>query len=596
MNSETPPPIPRKAGSPTLERCKAFASILFPATAHTKSAGPFPDSGAILVSNHQSYVDWATIQVSCPRPVRFVAFALFFRFWWSGWFLRAFGSIPIEPAKAIGSLKSVIEAAKRGEWVCIFAEGEISRTGRLLQIRQGYQVAAIRAGVPVIPVWIESLWGSRWSFFGGRLLLGKRPVLPRPTRIHFGSPVPPELATPARIRKELEILSAHAFAKRADVLQGHAGIRASIRALRNPWRTVLVEATAAGSKSWSAGALIALASEWAGVWQTRDSKLAVACLLPPGLARSVVELAFARMDRPLLCLEPGIPVDLARASIRQTGARLLLAGGPSPTLQASLGDDVEVIPALQPLHEAGSLQRLTSLLLANLPGINSLLLDSVAPGADSPWKVPARRCLQLELSGDATGRWFIMPGAGPGWLPVWLPLLTCAQVVCAAPGPGKGWITELCRRHRLTTVVARGNQIMEWLDAGEDLKGSGLMRIIVLDTDVPAGDLARAAGAWSVPVHRGWCDPLTGCLLSLEAADVPGGKSSQPGSRAGSRGKPLPGVALRSRIDPDGAASIELLAPFEGIRDWVDTGLPGSIDTDGFVIPDGEAPAASGSG
>ena len=45
-----------------------------------------------------------------------------------------------------------------------FPKGELSRTGTLLRLRRGYELIARQADAPVVPVWLDRLWGSIFSF------------------------------------------------------------------------------------------------------------------------------------------------------------------------------------------------------------------------------------------------------------------------------------------------------------------------------------------------------------------------------------------------------------------------------------------------
>src|SRR5690606_39232862 len=48
------------------------------------------NGGALMISNHVSWVDALIIGAACPRDVRFVAAEEFFRLRGVGWFLRVF--------------------------------------------------------------------------------------------------------------------------------------------------------------------------------------------------------------------------------------------------------------------------------------------------------------------------------------------------------------------------------------------------------------------------------------------------------------------------------------------------------------------------
>ena len=57
---------------------------------------------------------------------------------------------------------------QHGHVVCIFAEGAISRTGNLLPFKRGFERIVDGLDVPIIPVYLDRVWGSIFSFKGGR--------------------------------------------------------------------------------------------------------------------------------------------------------------------------------------------------------------------------------------------------------------------------------------------------------------------------------------------------------------------------------------------------------------------------------------------
>ncbi len=60
------------------------------------------------------------------------------------------------------------KSSKNGHVVCIFAEGAISRTGNLLPFKRGFERIVDGLDVPIIPVYLDRVWGSIFSFKRGR--------------------------------------------------------------------------------------------------------------------------------------------------------------------------------------------------------------------------------------------------------------------------------------------------------------------------------------------------------------------------------------------------------------------------------------------
>src|SRR5258707_5759702 len=84
------------------------------------------------------------------------------------------GVIPIAsdqgPREMIHSLRLATDALKNSELVCIFPEGQMTRIGQMLPFRRGMERIIKGVDVPIIPVNLDGVWGSIFSFAGGRVL------------------------------------------------------------------------------------------------------------------------------------------------------------------------------------------------------------------------------------------------------------------------------------------------------------------------------------------------------------------------------------------------------------------------------------------
>jgi len=128
-----------------------------------------PDEGpALLVSNHVSFIDALVIGGMVRRPIRFVMYYKIFQLPVLNWFFRVAKVIPIagfkEDAKMLEQAwESIDRVLEEGELVCIFPEGQITRTGELNEFRPGVEKVIARRPVPVIPIALSGLWGSVFS-------------------------------------------------------------------------------------------------------------------------------------------------------------------------------------------------------------------------------------------------------------------------------------------------------------------------------------------------------------------------------------------------------------------------------------------------
>src|SRR5947199_5535063 len=82
--------------------------------------------------------------------------------------LRALGRIPINIRHSHAAVRAAAEKVGEGEIVCVFPEGQLERRGVLLRLQRGYELIARHSKAQVVPVWLDQLWGSIFSFQGGR--------------------------------------------------------------------------------------------------------------------------------------------------------------------------------------------------------------------------------------------------------------------------------------------------------------------------------------------------------------------------------------------------------------------------------------------
>ncbi len=158
------------------------------------------EGGALLVSNHITWVDGILLLLSTSRPIRMVALSTNLENPWLKRLSDMFGVIPINPAKpkmVVTAFKQAREALNEGELVCIFAEGGLTRSGQVQAFRPGMMKILEGTNVPVVPIYLQGLWGSIFSFEGNKFFWKWPKRIPYPLSIHFG----PAIAEPRDIHK-----------------------------------------------------------------------------------------------------------------------------------------------------------------------------------------------------------------------------------------------------------------------------------------------------------------------------------------------------------------------------------------------------------
>ncbi|KTC86572.1 acyl-[ACP]--phospholipid O-acyltransferase [Legionella brunensis] len=123
--------------------------------------------GVLLLGNHVSFIDWAILQIACPRPIRFVMERSIYETWYLNWLLKKFKVIPIARGASHDSLREINAALNAGDVVALFPEGRLSRNGQLGAFRTGFERAAEGAKAVIVPFYIHGLWGAKASYASG---------------------------------------------------------------------------------------------------------------------------------------------------------------------------------------------------------------------------------------------------------------------------------------------------------------------------------------------------------------------------------------------------------------------------------------------
>ncbi|MBY0505198.1 MAG: 1-acyl-sn-glycerol-3-phosphate acyltransferase [Bryobacteraceae bacterium] len=166
-------------------------------------------TGALIVSNHVSYADAVLIGSATKRWIRFLLWEPFYESAFKPFFvlLRAIPISQRSPREALASLARARREVEAGELAGIFPEGQITRTGELMPFKSGFERIVERKGspellAPVVPVWLEGLWGHPLSMKSGRVL-GSWERLWRPrVTVWVGEPIH-EPVTPDALRERL---------------------------------------------------------------------------------------------------------------------------------------------------------------------------------------------------------------------------------------------------------------------------------------------------------------------------------------------------------------------------------------------------------
>lgn len=247
--------------------------------------------GALFVCNHLSLADAVLLQAAVDRPVRFIMLKAMYDKKFIGTWAKITGAIPISselrPREMIKSLQTASDAIQNGEIVCIFAEGQITRIGQMMPFRRGFERIMKGVAAPIIPVGLDGVWGSIFSFSDHKFLWKWPRRFPYPITINFGAAMPPT-AAPFEVRQVVQELLAEAWEQRRARMRPlhHQFV---VTARRRPRRIAMVDATTpAITFNEALVRSILLARRLKKVWA--EQKMA-GLLLPPSVGGALANWA-----------------------------------------------------------------------------------------------------------------------------------------------------------------------------------------------------------------------------------------------------------------------------------------------------------------
>ena len=557
-----------------------------------------PEGGALLVSNHLSHVDALVIGAALSRlEVRFLMHRSIFAIPFVGSFSRWMGAMPVSsddsPEAKAKSLAEAAETARSGQLVCIFAEGGISRSGALLPFARGLEAIAREAKVPIVPVGLDRLWGSIFSFSEGRFFWKRPKRIPYPVEVSIGAPMAFD-SERWQVRAAVAELVARSRESRTAKTRSLA--YRFLRSSRSHAGRIAV--VVPGERPLSFRALL------------RRSLVARAGLLrrPSGSGRVGLRVA------------PGADAAIAHVAVALAGRVAVPVGAKADAAGADF-----VLESAKELEAAASAwDRAVACVLSFCPGpLLARALDPVADGR-APAAILRSRAhdgvllshAALASNAESLAQMFRFgPGESVlGVLPfssalgsvatLWVPLLSGGCAVFPRDPVDPGSVEEACAASKPTVVVATPPIYRAWLGALAPASlASAKLAICGGEPLDPA-----LADAWQARFGTELCEGY-GCteLAAVVSVNLPGIESRdarQNASRKGTAGRAIPGVAVRV-VDPTTSALLppdvegELLARGPGRmlgyesatgraataeRDgWFATGDRAILDKDAFL-------------
>jgi len=600
-----------------------------------------PSSGGVLLlGNHISYLDWAILQMACPRRIRFVMYRGYYEKWYLKKFLNFFGVVPISSTASKEALETIEGLLNQGEVVALFPEGAVTRNGQLGVFHRGFERAVKNTTAVIIPFYLLGLWGSIYSFATKKYRKSSSTKWVREVFVCFGNPMPRE-ATAAEVKKAVFQLSIYAWQSYTESLNPVAiQWLITVKKFKNNWCLVDFDGTV-----YSAFRLLVAVIALGEVLKKKiKSQRHIGLLLPPSAGGIITNLSVLMLGKVVVNLNYTATISSLAQAINQgeidtiiTSRRFLARLSAKGFTNSEFFADKNLI-YLEDLKKNISFQKRVkfSLLVKALPAFflrifyfkkNSLddtaaiLFSSGSEGLPKGVQLTHRNLIanikQIAMVLNAREDDILM-----STLPLFhafgltvttlLPLVEGIPLVCY-PDPTNGYeIGKLVAQYQATILCATSTFLRLY---NKNKKLNPLMfqslRLVVAGAEKLSQEVREEFKVkFGKDIYEGYGTTETSPVASFNLPDVllPGDWSIQKGNKIGTVGLPLPGTAFKI-VDPETLAELppgeagliliggpqvmkgylknekktqEVILERDGIR-WYKTGDKGFLDKDGFL-------------
>jgi acyl-[acyl-carrier-protein]-phospholipid O-acyltransferase/long-chain-fatty-acid--[acyl-carrier-protein] ligase len=582
---------------------------------------------ALLVSNHVSFVDAFLIGASVQRFIRFMLHRDYYEIRWLNWLFRLMKVVPVSATNRrdiIGALRRARKELEEGHVVCIFAEGAISRNGQLQPFKRGFEKVVEGLDVPVIPLHLDQVWGSIFSFKNGRFFWKWPRRTPYPVTVSFGKPLASTTNTRMLRQSVMELESnAARYRKSArDLLHG----RFIRMAKRRRFSFAMADTTGV---EFSFGKLLAgslLFSRW--IAKHCPGERMVGVLLPASVGGVLANVAISLAGKVPVNLNFTAGSETMTLAMRQCGIKTVLTARPflsrveiAPLPEMVFVEEIRTtFSRREKLWSAVCAFLVPSRLLEhrftqrqNPADLATVIFSSGSTGTPKGVMLSHHNVISnIESVGQVIN--FTPRDRILGVLPLfhsfgftvtmWLPLISGLGAVYHPNPMDAKTIGEIAEKYRATLLISTPTFFSAYTRRCSREQFATL-RYAIAGAEKLRSQIAKAfKEKFGLELLEGYGCTELAPVVAVNIPDVVDGTERQIGNKPGTVGRPIPGVAVKI-VDvsseqplPCGGEGLLLVKGENRMMgylgqpeltaqvmrgDWYITGDIASIDDDGFI-------------
>jgi len=501
----------------------------------------------------------------------------------------------------------------------------VSRTGNLLPVKRGFEKVLEGIDVPVIPVYLDRVWGSVFSFKRGKFFWKLPERLPYPVTVAFGKPLSARVTAPQAHLALME-LGAEAMTHRrkpTDLLHTEF-----IRVAKRRW-SGLAMADSTGQKLTFGRALAGSFVLADAIRARTEGQTNVGVLLPASVGGALANIAVLMAGRVPVNLNFTIGADAMQGAIAQARINTIIT---SKRFLSKAG--IEEVPGMVFLEDLrgaiGKGAQIAALLKARLmpffllrrwyghqatSGSTATIIFS--SGSTGVPKGVVLSHANILANVDSIDQIFPMESSDCfiGVLPffhsfgftgtLWFPLLQGSSAVYHPNPMDAKTVGELAGQYKASMLISTPTFCNSYLRRCTPEQFSHLKYAIVGAEKLREPLASAFKETFGTPLMEGYGCTEMAPVVAVNRPNIEHGREKQTGSKPGSVGHPIPGVAAKVVDQETGEGPIfgrpgllllkgpNLMQGYldqpertaEVIRDgWYVTGDIAMMDEDGFIF------------